>query len=102
MTLIMLETWAGNRSDSENTVLHLKMEQAVFGVNGCLNDANHRGHFVYRVDVTVSPSREWMTKVHTLSAEPAADTSIDMIGKQVTHFTNLIVERCSIRLFDYF
>lgn len=62
--------------------LCLKMKQCQFGVLNSIDKPDHRGHFVYRIEVTALPVTEWNTKVDHVIANPSSDDCVT-ITKQV-------------------
>ena len=51
--------------------LHLMVEEVQFGVSQSVNDKHTRGHFVYCIEIKVSPSEKWAHLCSQTSAKPS-------------------------------
>lgn len=51
--------------------LHLMVEEVQFGVSQSINDKHTRGHFVYCIEIKVSPSEKWAHLCSQTSAKPS-------------------------------
>ena len=91
--LIFSVFFLGNRLvDVPRLELHLLLEEVQFGVTQTLNDKNTRGHFVYHIEIKVSPSEKWAHHCTQISAKPVAEE--DTIALQ-RHNTLGVTERLS-------
>jgi len=56
------------------------LEEVQFGVTQSFNNANTRGHFVYSIEIKVSPSEKWSHHCTQTSARPAETYNLQRLS----------------------
>lgn len=84
--------WDNRLVDVPRLELHLMLEEVQFGVTQTLNDKNTRGHFVYHIEIKVSPSEKWAHHCTQISAKPVAEEDTFALQR---HNTLGVTERIS-------